>query len=130
MSKKIYCPHCKETGCSGDECRFKLGRRSFIGLGLGAAASALISLPTPLQTVIYAAVPEDLSYDPLTRLGMLIDAQMDGLGESLKGNAPLFTPEPGWQTRYGPPHEYEAVREAVRKENQHRRLAGVLRKPS
>lgn len=40
----IRCPHCEEAGCDG-RCRFRVGRRGFLGLALGAAAAALLPAP-------------------------------------------------------------------------------------
>lgn len=36
----ILCPHCEEAGCAGS-CRFRVRRRSFLALGLGALALVL-----------------------------------------------------------------------------------------
>ena len=49
----IRCPHCQETGCDG-RCRFRLGRRGFLGLGLGALAAAVLPGPKPVW------MPDDL----------------------------------------------------------------------
>lgn len=49
----IRCPHCEEEGCDG-RCRFRVGRRGFIGLALGAAAAAI--LPAPRETYIITAI--------------------------------------------------------------------------
>lgn len=54
----ILCPHCEEPSCDG-KCRFRVGRRGFLGLGLGALAVAVlppIVVPT-LQEVVAVTEP-------------------------------------------------------------------------
>jgi len=50
----IRCPHCQESGCDG-RCRFRVGRRGFIGLALGAAAAAVLPAPRLIVADVTAA---------------------------------------------------------------------------
>jgi hypothetical protein len=62
---ELLCPHCQERGCDG-RCRFKVGRRGFLGLGLGALAASLLPIggaPAVYHgSELYAAVEADYHY--------------------------------------------------------------------
>lgn len=62
MSETLLCPHCEERGCDG-RCRFKVGRRGFLGLGLGVAAAALLPVPAEPLLRYVGSVHDSLLFE-------------------------------------------------------------------
>ncbi len=68
---ELLCPHCQERGCDG-RCRFKVGRRGFLGLGLGALASGLLPTPEPCAYLEFIGRVHDGFYYNANEQGILI----------------------------------------------------------